>query len=187
LIRLRELAIASNNGTTADDDKNTLDQEFQTLVQEIDRIALATDFNGLNVLGSSATISLQIGAGTTDGVDTVDLSFQSVRADDLGVSSLDIGAGGDPNSAIDSIDTALDTVNTYRSTLGALTNRLTASIAHLNILSESLRAGESRIRDLDVASESADLTRNSILQQAGVAILAQANAQPNLALTLLRG
>ncbi|MEQ8764004.1 MAG: flagellin [Planctomycetota bacterium] len=185
LTRLRELSVQSNNGTTSDDDKTTLNNEFQDLVSEIDRIAQATEFNDTSVLNSSATISLQIGADTTTGVDTIDITLQGTRSEDLGLSSLDISSSAGAESAISQIDTALETVNNYRADLGSLQNRLGSTVSHLNIQTENLTAAESRIRDLDVAKETADLTRNNIIQQAGVAILAQANAQPNLALSLI--
>ncbi|MEQ8762909.1 MAG: flagellin [Planctomycetota bacterium] len=185
LVRLRELSIQANTDTTSDADKDTLNNEFQSLIEEIDRISQATDFNGVDVLSSSATLTLHIGDQTTASVDTLDLTLQSMRADDLNISSLNIGSAGNPEASITAIDSALDTVNNYRASLGAIQNRLTSTVSHLNILAENLRSGESRIRDLDVARETADLTRNNIIQQAGVAILAQANAQPNLALQLL--
>ncbi len=185
LTRLRELAVQSSNGTTSGDDKTTLNNEFQDVVSEIDRISQATSFNEIDVLSSSSTVTLQVGADTTSGVDTIDVALQSTRAADLGVSSLDISGSGDASSAITAIDSALDTVNNYRADLGSLQNRLGSTVSHLSGLTENLSAAESRIRDLDVAREMADLTRNSIIQQAGVSILAQANAQPNLALSLL--
>ncbi len=185
LIRLRELSIQANTGTTTGNDQDTLDNEFQSLVEEIDRISQATDFNGVDVLTSSATLTLQIGNEITTGVDTIDFTMESMRTADLGLSSLDISSTGDPAAAITAIDAAQNIVNNYRASMGAIQNRLGATVAHLNVMAENLRTGESRIRDLDIASETADLTRNSIIQQAGVAILAQANAQPNLALQLL--
>lgn len=185
LVRLRELSIQSNTDTTSSADKDTLNNEFQSLVEEIDRIAQVTDFNGVEVLSSSATLTFHIGEGTATGIDTLDVTLQPMRTADLGISSLDIGSSGDPAAAITAIDVALDNVTNYRASLGAVQNRLGSTVAHIEILAENLRAGESRIRDLDVARETADLTRNSIFQQAGVAVLAQANAQPNLALQLL--
>jgi flagellin len=187
LVRMRELAVESNNGTTSDADQDTLDQEFQDLIAEIDRIAGATNFNGKQLLdGSVASVDFQVGSGTT-GNDTISVSLSSVLTSDLGVDSLDISSAGAPTTAIDAIDTAIDTVTSARGDLGAAQNRLQSTITNLGVHIESLSAAESRIRDVDVAFETADLTRNSILQQAALAILAQANLQPQAALALLQG
>ena len=185
LIRMRELAIQANNGTASDGDKDTLDQEFQDLISEVDRIAQSTEFNTIKLTdGSSSTVSFQIGAGTAS-TDTITVDLQSALASDLGVSSLDISSAGTPTTAISAIDTAIDSVSSIRGNLGAAQNRLSSTISNLGVSIESLSAAESRIRDVDVAFETADLTRNSILQQAALAILSQANVQPQSALSLL--
>lgn len=187
LIRMRELAIEQNNGTTSAADKDTLDQEFQDLISEIDRIAGSTNFNGTQLLdGSNASVAFQVGSGTTSN-DTISVSLASSLTSDLGVSSLDISSAGSATSAITAIDSAIDTVTSTRGDLGAAQNRLQSTITNLGVHIESLSAAESRIRDVDVAFESADLTRNSILQQAALSILAQANLQPQSALSLIRG
>jgi flagellin len=187
LIRMRELAIQANNGTTSASDKDTLDQEFQDLVSEIDRIAGATNFNGLQLLdGSTASISFQVGSGTGAN-DSFAVTLSSAMTSDLGVTGLDISSAGSATTAISAIDGAIDVVNSTRGDLGAAQNRLQSTISNLGVHIESLSAAESRIRDVDVAFESADLTRNSILQQAALSILAQANLQPQAALTLLSG
>jgi flagellin len=186
LIRMRELAIQSGSGTLSDSDQDALDLEFQQLVSEIDRIAQGAEFNDKALLdGTTTSITLQVGSGTTAGVDTLTLSLESMRITDLSVDSLDIGSGGDVNAAISAIDSALGTVLDFRAGLGAIQNRLESTMVTLDINVENLTASESRIRDVDVASESAELTRNSIIQQAAVAILGQANVQPQLALSLL--
>jgi flagellin len=172
LVRMRELSVESNNGTTSSSDKDTLDQEFQNLISEIDRIAGATNFNGTQVLdGSTASVTFQVGSGTTSN-DTISVSLASALASDLGVNAL---------------DAAIDIVSSSRGDLGAAQNRLQSTITNLGVHIESLSAAESRIRDVDVAFETADLTRNSILQQAALSILAQANLQPQAALTLIHG
>ena len=186
LTRMRELSVQSANGSVSNADKDTLNQEFTELVEEIDRIAQSTDFNDINLLdGSQASVTFQIGQGTTAGVDKLDVSLNSARSADLGIDTLDIGSTGDTDAAIDAIDTAINDVSAMRGNLGATQNRLSSTINTLGVQVENLSAAESRIRDVDVAYETAQLTRNSILQQAAVSVLAQTNAQPQAALALL--
>ena len=187
LIRMRELAIQSSNGTVSGADRTTLNEEFGDLIEEIDRIAKSTTFNGVSLLdGTGSTITFQVGVGTTAGVDTIQLSTSDTLASTLGLSSLDIGSTGFPTVAISTLDLAINSVSRVRGELGAAQNRLTTTIANLQIQSENLSAAESRIRDVDVAVETAALTRNSILQQAAISILSQANTQPQAALQLLQ-
>lgn len=188
LIRMRELSIQAANGTVSAADRATLyDEEFSDLINEIDRIAQSTTFNGVRLLdGTGSTITFQVGTGTTSGIDTIQLSTSDTLASTLGLSSLDIGSGGNPSVAITSLDTAINAVSRVRGQFGAAQNRLTTTIANLQIQSENLSAAESRIRDVDVAVETSALTRNSILQQAAISILAQANTQPQAALQLLQ-
>jgi len=187
LVRLRTLAVQANNGTVNNEDKETLDQEFQGLIGEIDRIAQNTTFNRVQLLdGTQGSVELQVGIGTTIGVDTVTLSLDSTLAADLGLTGLDIGSGGDAFAAIDAVDNAVNLVTQTRGDLGSLQNRLESNIENLQNYTVSLSAAESRIRDVDVASETADLTRNAILQQAAISVLAQANVQPQNALALLQ-
>jgi flagellin len=187
LIRMRELAIQSSNGTVSGADRTTLNEEFGDLIEEIDRIAKSTTFNGVSLLdGTGSTITFQVGVGTTAGVDTIQLSTSDTLASTLGLSSLDIGSTGFPTVAISTLDVAINSVSRVRGELGAAQNRLTTTIANLQIQSENLSAAESRIRDVDVAVETAALTRNSILQQAAISILSQANTQPQAALQLLK-
>ena len=187
LIRMRELSIQAANGTVSSDDRTTLDQEFSDLINEIDRIAQSTTFNGVRLLdGTGSTITFQVGTGTTIGIDTIQLSTSDTLACTLGLSTLDIGASGSPSTAIDRLDDAINQVSQVRGQFGAAQNRLSTTIQNLQIQSENLSAAESRIRDVDVASETSSLTRNSILQQAAISILAQANTQPQAALQLLQ-
>jgi len=188
LIRMRELSIQASNGTVSDADKATLNQEFTDLINEIDRIAQSTTFNGVQLLdGTGSTITFQVGTGTTTGIDTIQLSTSDTLASTLGLSTLDIGSGGSPTTAVNLLDDAINSVSRVRGQFGAAQNRLTTTIANLQIQSENLSAAESRIRDVDVAVETSSLTRNSILQQAAISILAQANTQPQAALQLLQG
>ena len=187
LIRMRELSIQASNGTVSDADRATLNQEFGDLINEIDRIAQSTTFNGVKLLdGTGSTLTFQVGTGTTTGIDTIQLSTSDTLALTLGLSALDIGSGGTPTTAVSQLDDAINAVSRVRGQFGAAQNRLSTTIANLQIQSENLSAAESRIRDVDVAVETSALTRNSILQQAAISILAQANTQPQAALTLLQ-
>ena len=186
LTRLRELSIQAANGSVSGQDKETLDEEFQSLVDEINRIGRSTEFNGVKLLdGSSSSVSFQVGFGTTAGIDTLSVSLSASLSTTLNLNTLDIGSGGNTSLAITNIDQAINSVSSLRGSLGAVQNRLGSTINNLAIQVENLSAAESRIRDVDVAYETAQLTRNSILQQASIAVLAQANALPQSALSLL--
>jgi flagellin len=187
LIRVRELSIQAANGTVSNHDKDTLDEEFQSLLSEINRIGRSTEFNGVKLLdGSSSQVSFQVGLGVLAGIDQLNLSLSPTLTTTLGLNSLDIGSGGDTSAAITAIDSAINTVSGLRGRLGAVQNRLNSTIANIGVQVENLSAAESRIRDVDVALETAQLTRNTILQQASIAVLAQTNAQPQAALSLLQ-
>lgn len=188
LVRMRELAIQAANGTTSAADKDTLNDEFQALIQEVDRSASQTNFNTIQLLdGSVAALTLQVGADTVANVDTLNVSLADVRSTTLSIATLDIGSTGVQTTAIVNLDAAIDTISQARGDLGAVQNRLGSLISNLQVSSENLSAAESRIRDVDVASESAMLTKNTILQQAAISVLAQANVQPQAALALLQG
>ncbi len=191
LNRLKELVIAANTGTISDSDKDTLQNELNQLVDEVDRIAQSVAFNQITLLdGQTTNVSFGVGIGNTPGVDSISVSLSSIRATDLGITGLNIGSTGDATSisaALTAIDAAIDDVSEFRGRLGAVENRLNSTIANVAASVESLSNADSRIRDVDVAAESADLTRNSIIQQAALAVLAQANLQPQAALSLLRG
>jgi len=187
LTRLRELAIQSSNGSVSDQDKATLDEEFQSLINEVNRIGRSTEFNGINLLdGSSSSVSFQVGFGTTSGIDTLNVSLAAALSTSLSLDALDISSSGVTTTAISSIDAAINTVSSLRGSLGAVQNRLGSTINNLAIQTENLSAAESRIRDVDVAYETAQLTRNNILQSASISVLSQANAQPQSALQLLQ-
>jgi len=186
LLRLRELATQSANGSISSADRATLDEEFQSLVNEVDRIGRSTTFNGIQLLdGSASTITFQVGFGTTAGIDTLAASLSPVLATGLGLDVLGLSNVGAATTAMDAIDAAIDSVSRTRGRFGAMQNRLQFTIDNLAVQKENLAAAESRIRDVDIARETADLARNQILQQAAVAMLAQANTQPQLALQLL--
>ena len=183
--RMRELAIQAANGTLNTGDRTALDNEFQELITEIDRIADQTDFNGIQLLdGTQSTLDLQV--GTEDG-ETISISLTSMTDTDLALTgaSFDLTSASNASNALATIDAAIDSVTTFRSELGASQNRLNSAVRSIATTQENLSAAESRIRDVDIASETADLTRNTIMQQAAVSVLAQANVQPQLALGLL--
>ena len=188
LVRLRELAVQSSNGTMSHTDQKTLQDEFSELVGEVNRIAQSTEFNGIKLLdGSATTAAFQIGINTDTAANQIGVSLSPALSTSLGLASLDIGSTGSPSAAIIAVDAAINTVNELRGNFGAVQNRLSSTIANLASTRENLSAAESRIRDVDVAYETADMTRNSILQQAAISVLAQANMQPQSALTLLGG
>jgi len=178
LQRMRELAVQSANGTNTSTDRANLDAEFQQLKAEIARVGTSTTFNGTNVFGTANTF--QVGANTTD---TISVASVTASAAITGALTSDTAA----TAAITEIDTQLTAVNTTRATLGAVQNRFEAVIGQLQVNIESQTAAKSRIMDADFATETANLTRGQILQQAGTAMLAQANSLPNSVLTLLRG
>ena len=183
LNRMRELAVQASNGTLTTADRATLDTEFQALVTEIGRVAGQTTFNGLSLLdGTTTSLSIQVGASAGE---TISIGLGDMTATSLGLNGVGVGTVVSAGTALNAIDSAIDGVTTTRGALGASQNRLNSSIASIFNTRENLSAAESRIRDVDVAMETSDLTRNSILQQAAVSVLSQANVQPSLALRLL--
>jgi flagellin len=184
LNRMRELSIQASNGTLSTADRSTLDTEYQELIAEIDRIAGTATFNGVDLLDGTTT-SLDIQAGT-NASEIITISLQDATATTLSLSGLSVSSVSGANASLSVIDAAVDTVTTARGALGSAQNRLQSAISSISNAAENLAAAESRIRDVDVATETADLTRNTIMQQAAVAVLAQANVQPQLALNLLQ-
>lgn len=179
LQRMRELAVQAANGSNNSGDRANLDVEFQQLSAEVSRLTTSTTFNGNAVFGSTA-ITFQIGANTTD-----TLSVAGVAAGSLAATN-SVSAASSAQSAITAIDAALDAVNVTRATLGATQNRFESVVSSLQVAVENQSASKSRIMDADYASETANMTRNQILQQAGTAMLAQANSLPNSVLKLLQ-
>ncbi|MBK6732617.1 MAG: flagellin FliC [bacterium] len=185
LLRMKELAEQSLNGTLSDTDRGYLNAEFSALSGEIDRISDGVDFNGVKLLdGSGGTVAIQVGIGTS-GSDSVSVDLgDDLDATGLGLSATIDSASG-AGTAMDEIDDAISTVVSARGDFGAIQNRLESSIRNINMTSENLSAANSRIRDVDVAHETSSLTSYQILQQAGVAMLAQANMTTGLAMNLL--
>ena len=192
LQRMRELALQSRNATNSASDKDSLNKEFQELQKEISRVLGGTAFNNKHILGADATaFTFQIGANTT-GDDVVTIDFENLSSNAeisaITVTTASIGSLADISaiaSVIDNIDAALDTVNNTRATFGATQSRFEAIIANLQVGVENQSAARSRIMDADFAAETAALSRAQILQQAGNAMVAQANQLPQQVLKLL--
>jgi flagellin len=188
LIRMKELATQSLNGTLTDSQRGYLDTEFQTLKEEVDRIGRSTEFNGINLLdGALGTMNLRIGIGSAGaGTLAIDMS-QDATTGGLGIDGLDILQATDASAraAMDGLESAIGLISGHRAKLGAHQNRLESIIRQNLSLSENLSAANSRIRDVDIAAEMSEMTNAQILQQVAVSILAQANSQPNLIIRLL--
>jgi flagellin len=181
LQRMRELAVQSANGTNSTSDRANLDAEYQALNTEITRQVGATTFNGIAIIGAGAGAqTFQVGANASD---TITVTTTSMTAAAAGG---DITTAGNATTAMGAIDTALDAVTTARATYGAVQNRFQSVINNLQVASENQAAARSRIMDADFAMETANLTRLQILQQAGTAMVAQANQVPSTVLSLLQ-
>ncbi|HOZ49598.1 MAG TPA: flagellin [Candidatus Hydrogenedentes bacterium] len=183
LQRIRELAVQAANGTQSDANRSALNNEVQQLLAQIDDVALDTEFNGIKVLSTAQTLTLQAGAQVSQ---TLTIAVSGAKTNDLGVSAVAVSTMSLAVAAISTVDAAIKSVNTLRSTLGAYQNRLEFTINTLAIQEENSAASESAIRDADIASETIDYTRNQILVSAGTSVLAQANLVPQTALNLLR-
>jgi flagellin len=211
LIRMRELTMQSANGTLGDSERAALQTEFVQLRSEINRISEVTEFNGQKLLnGETESFSFQVGISASEN-DTIKTDMVKMTSEEYGVDPDDgttplnlkelvIGNGKDEDGADVTFDPATDTKTTLetldkaiaatsssRAKLGAVQNRLQVTVSNLQSANNNLSAANSRIRDVDVAEESASMTRNNILSQAGMAVLAQANQLPSMALSLLRG
>lgn len=186
LIRLRELAIQSANGTLGPSERATVDLEFQGLLAEVDRIASITEFNGLLILQSGAPITFQIGTGA-GADDRFTVSAVNATASAIGINGLAVSSASGALTALGLLDSAVGLVASLRASFGTAQNRLESAIRSIAIAVENTAAADSRLRDVDFASETAELTRNQVLQQAGISVLAQANVSTQAALTLLQG
>jgi len=190
LIRMRELSVQSASDGLSDVERGYLQGEFAALRDEMNRISTATEFNGRKLLdGSLSTIGLDFHVGIrTSAVDRVTLAIPNTSADTLGlVSTLGVTTKLDARTTMSALDTAMQSLNSVRAGLGAFANRLQSTMSNLSIAAENLSAANSRIRDADVARESAEMAGNQVLVQAGVAMLAQANSQPFVLTQLLQG
>lgn len=189
LIRLRELAIQAASDTVGDRERAFIHQESHSLVQEVNRIANSTNFNGtplLNAQSPKSNLSIQVGINNSENdriyMDTAQLD---VRAGSLGIDALDYESSGGALDALQTLDQASSKLYGSRASLGALQNKLQSAVRNLDVTHENLAVARSRIADTDIARESAELTRLNILQSSGIAILAQANSAPVQALKLI--
>ena len=197
LSRLAELASQAANGTLSTSQRSVVSNEFVALSSEIERIAQVTEFNGIKLLSGTGSVTIQVGTGSTA---ASQIGYQNQLATLQGIGlgttggALVYSINGTTNDnaataarlALDAVYAAIYSVGASRGVLGGIESRLSTAIANLGVARENLIAAESRIRDVDVAEEAANLTRLNILQQAGTAVLAQANQLPSLALQLLR-
>jgi len=185
LNRMRELAVQSANGTFTASDRSNLNAEFTQLSAEISRVVSQTEFNGLAMFTNSSVgdQTFQVGANTGQ---TIAVSINTLSGSSYTMSGSDINDTTTATNAMSNIDAALDAVNTLRANIGASQSRFESVVSQLQVARENQDASRSRIMDADFAEETARLTRSQILQQAGTAMLAQANALPNGVLTLLR-
>lgn len=182
--RMRELAVQAASDTNDDTtDRLALQAEITELIAELEDIASQTTFNGRQILSGGVTLTIQTGANSGD---ELEITISDMSAATLGVDSLSILTQTDASAAIDTLDTALNTVSSERAKLGATQNRLEHKINNLETSIENLQAAESRIRDVDMAKEMMNCTKNNILTQAATAMLSQANATPQSVLQLLR-
>jgi flagellin len=190
LIRMRELSVQSANDTVGSTERSFIQSELSDLRDEVNRIAEVTEFNGTKLIdGTASSVTFQVGIQNTSN-DQISVAINDMHATALGAGTtdldgLDISTITGAQTALDVLDAAITDVSAGRAEIGAVQNRLQVTIANLGTARENLSAANSRIRDVDVASESAELTKNNILMQAGVSVLAQANQQPSLALSLL--
>ena len=185
--RLRELAEQSASGILGSNERSFLDQEFVALRSEIDRISAVTEFNGVKLLSGTGNDSLSIQIGFRSSAnDTLSLSLNDLNTNTLNLASTNVSTSNNALDALSNIDSAISAVASARANIGSLQNRIDAAVGNLQVANENITAAESRIRDADIAFESARFVRNQILVQAGTSILAQANTLPQQALALLQ-
>jgi flagellin len=184
LNRMKELSVQATNDTYTATDRDALDLEFQSLAGEITRIAADTDFNGIAITNSATALKVQVGDGASD---TITITPIAMTATTLGItSSIDLQDGTNAPLAITAVDAAIAAVDTQRSALGAVANTLGHTVSNLMNRVENQSAARSQIQDTDYATESANLAKAQVLQQAGTAMLAQANASGQSVLSLLK-
>ena len=196
LIRMKELAEQASTGTYTDSQRQIIDDEYQAMASEITRIASATDFNGIHLLNGNlggAGMTIHFGTGNDEAEDKYAVTIDDCSAEALGVG---IGVGesvagatvstqASAQAALEALDNAITSKDKVRANLGAMENRLSATISNLEIQAENLQAAESRISDVDVATEMTEYTKQQIITQMAVSMLSQANSLPQMALNLI--
>jgi len=187
LMRMRQLAVQAASGVIQSQERAYINTEFAALKVEVDRIADVTEFNGLKLSnGTTTNVTIQVGILNAIANDRIIVDLQDANIANLALTANNASTQAFSQTAIGAIDTALVSINTSRASYGASQNSLSSALHNLESYTENLVASESRIRDVDFAAETADMTRNSIFQQAGVSVLAQANQSPQVALQLLQ-
>ena len=182
LVRMKQLAEQAATGSYSTAQRAIMNSEFGEMANEIERIATSTAFNGIKMLDNSATVTIHFGGAS----DYIDVTGSKMTKAGLGITTAGISTAASAKAALGTLDSAISTKDTARAKFGYKMNRLESTVEVLNIQAENLAASESRVSDVDVATEMAAMTRNQVLSNAGVAMLAQANAMPQMALTLLR-
>lgn len=188
LIRLRELSIQAASDTVGDDERKFSDLEAQQLMSEVNRIASSTEFNGRKLLsGEGGQADLQVGINNDETNDRITYKVEdaNLTLSNLGIDGVSVASKDDARSNLETIDKAMMTVNGSRANLGALQNRLQSTVNNLEVQNENLSAANSRIRDADIATESANMAKHRILSEAGTSILSQTNNSMNSALKLV--
>jgi flagellin len=189
LIRLRELSVQASSDTIGDHEREFIDKEYQSLKAEIDRIANSTNFNGTPLLNGEAkkdVLEIQVGSRNNE-ADRIQFKVNEydVRTDKIGINNISAVTIDDARDSMDKIDEAITAVTGTRAGLGAMQNKLQSTVNTIGIAKENLSAAKSRVTDADIAEEATTMTQKMILQQAGAAVLAQANQSPQVALKLL--
>jgi len=183
IVRMKQLAEQAATGTYSTAQRTIMDSEFDELSSEIERIAASAKFNNISMLNSATgSVSVFFGGAT----DTITIGMKDMTESGLGIDALSINSEASAQAALTTLDTTIDTANTARADFGAKMNRLENTVGVIDVQVENLQASESRVSDVDVATEMAAMTRNQVLAQAGISMLAQANAMPQMALALLR-
>jgi len=189
LIRLRELAVQAASDTVGPVERQFLNLEYQQLTQEIDRIADGTEFNKTKLLnGTGAIFEIQIGTGNDPNIDRITFDASSVDANvsALGINLTSVNDQASAQNSLSALDSAITSVSGMRAEFGAIQNRLQSVTNNLEVSIENVSAANSRVRDTDIAAETAELAKNNILMQAGTSVLAQANQSSSIALNLLK-
>jgi flagellin len=192
MIRMKDLATQAAGGQLTNENRTLLNTEFKQLTAELDRIAESTKYNGVTLVfstgtgGNAASFTFQIGTQNV-ATDQLSVSLKAVSSNALGISASAIGTAASAGAAMTALDTALTSINNHMAEVGAFQNRLAYTMDNLNVQIENFSASESAIRDVDMAYEVTQFTKNQILQQSGMAMLSQANQAPQQILQLLGG
>jgi flagellin len=181
LVRMKQLAEQASTGSYSSAQRAIMNNEFTEMAAEINRIATSTKFNSIGMLDNSANVTIQFGASA----DQITIAGSNMTSSGLGINHLAIGTTASAQAALTGLDTAISNKDTARAKFGYKMNRLQSTVEVLNISAENLSTSESRVSDVDVATEMANMTKNQVLAQAGVSMLAQANSMPQMALKLL--